>query len=60
MPTTNNVGDAVNAIITLTFAGNGLEVEICSVKKVYPHDDVAIATLEFDCLPKTCIMFKPA
>ena len=54
------MGDAVNAIITLTLAGNGLEVGICSLKKVYPHADVTIATLEFDCLPKTRIMFTPA
>jgi hypothetical protein len=27
------VGEAVNAIITLTFAGNGLEAGICSVKE---------------------------
>ncbi|MFT6777624.1 MAG: hypothetical protein ACI9J4_000417 [Paraglaciecola sp.] len=33
MPTTIKVGDAVNAIMTLTFAGNGFEVGIFLVKE---------------------------
>jgi hypothetical protein len=33
IPTTNRVGDATNAIITLTFAGNTWGVEDWSVKR---------------------------
>jgi hypothetical protein len=60
MPTTINVGDATNAIITLTFAGKTLDAGDFSVKNCYPYTVRANATLELDCLPRACIMFNPA